>query len=154
VPLLVAGRARPRWPNEPERKRRKENAMPSRRLYVEFLEARFLPSTYYLHQGDDLQKTINAAHPGDYLLLDPGATFLGPITLNAKANPDNQWITIETNNSPLPYGTRVGPSDAFSMASILAPSNGPAIQTQPGTNFYYLRALHILPVSAAPMDTL
>ena len=47
--------------------------MPSRRLYVEFLEARFLPSTYYLHQGDDLQKTINAAHPGDYLLLDPGA---------------------------------------------------------------------------------
>jgi hypothetical protein len=120
-----------------------------RQLCVELLESRLVLSTYYLHQGDSLQQAIDAAQPGDTLLLDAGATFMGPITLDAKANPNNLWISIETNSFPEPYGTRVSPSDAPSMASILSPGFGQtAIQTQPDANYYYLRGLNILPVNA------
>ena len=95
-----------------------------RRLCVELLEVRLVPSTYYLHQGDSLQNAIDAAHPGDTILLDAGATFTGPITLVAKPNPNNQWLAIETNNFPLAYGTRVSPSNASSMAEIVSPGLG------------------------------
>src|SRR6266404_3050571 len=127
-----------------------------RRLSAEALETRLVPSTYNLHQGDNLQSTIHAASPGDVILLDAGATFLGAITLEAKANPSNQPITIATNLFPLSAGVRVGPSNAPSMAQILAPGlNQAAIQTQPGANYYTLRGLNILPVNAsAVVDTL
>jgi hypothetical protein len=144
------------------------------RLCVEFLEYRLVPSTFYLHQGDSLQNAIDLAQPGDTILLDPGATFVGPITLVAKANPNNQWISMATNNFPVPYGTRVSPSDAPAMAEIVAPGlgniaapspvgvspsvapptaefGGTAIQTQPGANDYYLRGLDILPASVDAM---
>jgi hypothetical protein len=120
-----------------------------RRLCVEFLESRLVLSTFYLQQGDSLQSAIDAAQPGDTILLDPGATFTGPIYLDAKANPDNQWISIETNNFPLASGTRVSPDDASAMAEIVSPGLGnAAIQTQPGANDYYLRGLNIVPVDA------
>src|SRR5947207_10565329 len=78
-----------------------------RRLSTEALETRLVPSTYNLHQGDNLQSTIHAALPGDAILLDAGATFLGAITLEAKANPSKQPITIATNLFPLSAGVRV-----------------------------------------------
>jgi hypothetical protein len=82
-------------------------------------------------------------------MLDAGARFAGPITLDARANPNNQWISIETNNFPLNFGTRVGPSNEPSMAEILSPGYGlPALRTEPGANYYYLRGLDILPVNS------
>jgi hypothetical protein len=124
-------------------------------LCAEQLEARFVPTTYTLSQGANLQSAIDQAHPGDVILLAPGATFSGPFTLDAKSNSTHQWITIETNNFSLSDGIRVSPSNASSMAQILAPSYYPAIQTQPGSNYYILRGLNILPVnSSAVVDTL
>jgi hypothetical protein len=126
------------------------------RPWVEQLESRWLPSTFTLHQGDSLQNAINAARAGDLILLDPGATFTGPITLGPKTDPSNLFLTIETNGFSLPYGTRVTPSNASSMAKILSPGSGlAAIQTEAGANFYDLRGLEILPVNAqAAVDTL
>jgi hypothetical protein len=132
--------------------------MRTRRLCAELLESRLVPSTYYLHQGGNLQSTIDAAQPGDSILLDAGATFTGPITLDAKVihGPNKLWITIATNNFPLSNGVRVSPSNAPSMAKILSPGfNAPAIQTEPGASNYCLRGLEILPVSSsAVVDTL
>src|SRR5947209_16997255 len=91
-----------------------------RQLRAERLESRLVPTTYNLHQGANLQQTIDAAQPGDSILLDAGATF-GPITLDAKSNPQKQWITIQTNLFPLSSGVRVGPGNASSMAQILSP---------------------------------
>src|SRR5438132_2852155 len=81
--------------------RRSITMLRQRRLFVESLEHRLVPSTYYLHQGDILQKFIHAAQPGDVLLLDAGATFLGTVTLEAKPSPSNLPITIATNLFPL-----------------------------------------------------
>src|SRR5438094_10549130 len=110
-----------------------------RRLAVELLEDRLVPSTYNLHQGDNLQKTVHAAQPGDTILLDAGATF-GPIVLEAKSNPNNLMITIATNQFPLAAGVRVGPGNASAMAQIVSPGlNEPAVATVPGASSYALR---------------
>jgi len=126
------------------------------RLCAETLELRLVPSTYSLHQGDSLQATIHAALPGDTILLDVGATFLGPITLEAKANPLKLPITIATNQFPLAPGVRVSPSNAPAMAEILAPGfDLPAIETQSGASYYTFRGINILPInSSAQVDTL
>jgi hypothetical protein len=130
--------------------------MRRRRLHAEPLETRLVPSTYYLHQGANLQRAIDGAHPGDFILLDAGATYMGTITLWAKANPLKLPLTIATNLFPLSPGVRVGPNDASAMAQILSPGFGlPAIQTQPGASFYTFRGLNILPInSSAQVDTL
>ncbi|HLJ98165.1 MAG TPA: hypothetical protein VKU02_33705, partial [Gemmataceae bacterium] len=130
--------------------------MRRRRLLVEALESRFVLSTYLLHQGANLQRALDGVHPGDTILLDPGATFMGTITLYAKANPLKLPITIATNQFPLAPGVRVSPSNAPAMAEILAPgSNLPAIQTQPGASYYTFRGINILPInSSAQVDTL
>ncbi|HVG31770.1 MAG TPA: hypothetical protein VM911_01760, partial [Pyrinomonadaceae bacterium] len=46
----------------------------------------------------DLQSAINAAQPGDTILLEAGASFIGPFTLTAKSSPntDSSYITIRT----------------------------------------------------------
>src|SRR5207244_4335717 len=113
--------------------------MRKRRLNVELLESRIAPTTYNLHRGDNLQNTIHNAQPGDTILLDPGAVFSGPIILEAKSNPNQQWITIASNNFPINSGVRVGPADAPAMAYVQASSFFSAIQTDPGANCYYLR---------------
>jgi hypothetical protein len=133
--------------------------MKSRRpLRAELLEHRFLPTTFNLHQGDNLQATIDSAQPGDTILLDAGATFTGPITLDAKPIPvvNLPLISIATNDFPLGSGARVSPSDAVSMAKIVSPgADLPALQTQPDASDYDLRGLEIMPVDAnAAVDTL
>jgi hypothetical protein len=101
-----------------------------------------------------LQSTIDSAVPGDTILLDAGATFMGPITLDAKPNRSNLWITIQTTGW-VSSATRVGPNNAASMANVCAPYFYPAIQTQATASDYLLRGLNIFPVDAtANFDTL
>lgn len=125
-------------------------------LHLELLEDRIVLNTYHLHQGDNLQAALNSAAPGDTLYLDAGAVFTGPITLRPKTNPDHLWITIATDNFPVAPDMRVSPSDAPSMAAIVAPGcYKAAVQTAPGAAFYRLQGLNILPVDAhALVDTL
>jgi hypothetical protein len=124
-----------------------------RLLRVEQLESRLVPSTYRLHQGDSLQNAIDTVRQGDTILLDPGATFMGPITLGSKID-RGLPLTIET--AGWSFHHRVGPSNASLMASILSPgSNLPAIQTEPGANRYFLVGLNIASASATSVvDTL
>src|SRR5262249_55021217 len=112
---------------------------------LEILEPRVVQSTFHLHQGDSLQHAIALASPGDTILLDAGATFRGPITLLPKANPDQQWITIQSNNFGLAPGVRVGPGDSASMAKIVASGYyNPAVRTVGPAAFYRLQGLEIL----------
>src|SRR5436309_3836418 len=95
--------------------------MRKQQLCAELLESRLVPTTFSLHQGGNLQSAIDAAQPGDTIVLDAGATFTGPITLEAKKGP-NRLITIQSNtvgtNSFPGSNVRVGPSNAASMAKI------------------------------------
>jgi len=91
--------------------------------------------------GADLQAALNAALPGDELVLQAGATWVGNFTLPAKAC---GMVTIRTSAlSAFPEGVRATPSQVGSMASILSPNMGAAINAAPGACGYQLVGLEV-----------
>jgi hypothetical protein len=95
------------------------------------------PRTINVRAGDDLQRALDAARPGDTLVLQAGATFVGPLTLPRKGGA----AYVEVRSSALerlpPEGVRVTPSDAASMPKIVSPGRGePALKTAPGAHHY------------------
>ena len=76
--------------------------------------------------GADLQAAIDAAKPGDELLLAPGATYLGNFILPDKGA-TSSWVTIRTDVTDGAIGapgTRMTPTRAASanLARILSPN--------------------------------
>ena len=100
--------------------------------------------------GDDLQARINAARPGDTLVLAAGATWTGNFNLPARS--DNGWITIRTSDlAGLPRtGERVSPSHAVNMPKILTPNSNAAISAADGTEGWRLIGLEISAVPTWP----
>ena len=102
-------------------------------------------ATVRVPAGGDLQAAIDAAKPGDTLLLAAGATFTGNFVLPDKG-PDPRCITLRSDapDSALPApGTRLGPSSAALLPRIVAASVMPAIATAPGAHHYRLLALEL-----------
>ncbi len=100
----------------------------------------------------DLQAALNAAQPGDQLVLPAGARYTGGFVLPAKAGMGpNDWITVRTAGSIPGEGTRVGPGDAAQMPKLLAPNNfTPALATSPGAQGWRVIGVE---VSGAPGTT-
>ena len=99
-------------------------------------------------RGGDLQRALDDARPGDILLLEAGAEFLGSFVLPKKDG--SGWITIRTSVADEelpPEGTRVTPADAARMPKIITRDEDPALATAPGAHHYRLIGLEI---SAAP----
>jgi hypothetical protein len=97
--------------------------------------------------GGDLQGALNAAQPGDVVVLAPGATFVGNFVLPAKANAAGQWITVRSGGSLPAEGTRVGPADAAQMPKLLTPNASAALGTLPGAQGWRLIGLEVGPTS-------
>src|SRR5712691_3604860 len=115
------------------------------RISVELPAASPGAPTRVLVAGDDLQRALDDAKPGDVLALQPGAIFKGSFTLPAKAG--NEWITIETNCPDRvfpPPGTRVRPSDAPLMP-VIESDNDFAITTEPGAHHYRFIGIEVRP---------
>jgi hypothetical protein len=90
--------------------------------------------------GANLQNAIDAAQPGDELLLAPGATYAGNFYLRNKGAL-NGWIVIRTDLSDAAIGapgTRMTPSRAASarLARIVTPNIYSSITTELGANHY------------------
>lgn len=103
--------------------------------------------------GANLQTAINAAQPGDELLLAPGATYVGNFILPNKG-PSTAWITIRTDVSDAAIGapgTRMTPSRAASanLAKILTPINMAAIATALSAHHYRITGVEIGGTAAA-----
>ncbi|HSK08751.1 MAG TPA: hypothetical protein VK911_04190, partial [Vicinamibacterales bacterium] len=100
-------------------------------------------TTITVGAGDSLQAAINAAQPGDVILLAPGATFRGNFALPNKG-PGTQFITIRTGgtdpNLPAP-GARVGPGHASLLATIRSSNTMTALRTEPGAHHWRLELL-------------
>lgn len=96
----------------------------------------------------DFQAALNAAMPGDEIVITAGLILTAPsggFTLPAKNNSGNQWIVIRTeniNNIPA-AGTRVSPSHAIHMPKILSADNLSAIQTAAGASYYRFVGIEI-----------
>ena len=93
-------------------------------------------ATIYVAPGDNLQAAVNLAQPGDTIVLEAGATYVGPVTLPVKSGAS--YITIQSSAlASLPAGVRVTPASASLMPKIVSPGAGdPALRTDPGAHHF------------------
>jgi hypothetical protein len=102
----------------------------------------------------NLQDHIDAAQPGDELVLPTNGVYVGPITLKLKSG--SAYIIIRSAASnDFPEGTRVSPGQRASMPKIVsAGSNEPALLTEPGAHHYRLIGIEFMPTSNSELDDL
>src|SRR5438445_5820152 len=115
-----------------------------------FLDTTYTPPTGAIIQvpaGGDFQAALNAAQPGDTIMLAAGATFTGPFTLPNK--PGAGWIVVRTSapDSALPLpGHRIGPSYAPVMPKLVVGSGfSSTILTVSGAHHYRFIGIEMHP---------
>ena len=104
--------------------------------------------------GANLQSAIDAAQPGDELLLAPGASYVGNFYLRDKGT-STQWVTIRTDLSDAAIGapgTRMTPSRASSanLAKILTPNIYSTITTDLTAHHWRFSGVEIGTVPGVP----
>ena len=85
--------------------------------------------------AETLQAAIDKAAPGDVIVLDAGAQFVGNFTIPAKPDAGGKWLIIRSSaESKLAAGARVAPADAAAMPKLVSPNADAALQTAPGAH--------------------
>jgi len=109
-------------------------------------------ATIYVGEGDNLQAALNAAQPGDTILLGQGVEFVGTFVLPVKAGSD--WITLRsaTPDAVLPAaGVRIHPAHGPLLARLRSSTiDTPALRTAPGAHHWDLRYLEFTANPSAP----
>jgi hypothetical protein len=98
-------------------------------------------STIRVSAGGDLQEAINRARPGDTIVLDAGATYVGNFVLPLKSGGGDAFITLRSSagDSVLPGSNqRIDPSYAPHLPKLRSPNTAPALSTAPGAHHYRL----------------
>jgi hypothetical protein len=97
--------------------------------------------TRTVRRGQSLQSAFNSAAPGDIILLEAGAEFVGSFTLPVKAG--NAPIVVQSEAAAqLPEaGLRISPAHAGQLARIRSGTANPALKTAPGAHHWHLRYL-------------
>ena len=99
-----------------------------------------------VRQGGDLQAAIDAARPGDTILLEPGATFVGNFRLPVHGGTVPVTIRSAAPDSVLPRdGTRITPEHRSQLPTLRSPNAQPVISTAPGAAYWTLRCLELGP---------
>jgi len=111
-------------------------------------------ATLTVNAGGNLQAALNAANPGDTILLQAGATFVGNFTLPAKNG--TSYITLRSSapDSSLPAaGQRITPAYASLLPKIkVTPSGGTALITAIGASFWRIQFIEFLPGMTGAAD--
>ena len=106
-------------------------------------------ATLTVNAGGDLQAAIDAAKPGDTIVLQAGATFNGPFKLRVKRGATPITIRSSSADAVLPAaGVRITPAAAPLLARIRSTTAGPAMRTDPGATYWTLKFLEFLPSSS------
>jgi len=111
-------------------------------------------ATLSVNAGGDLQAALNAAKPGDTILLQAGATFVGNFTLPAKNG--TSFITLRSSaaDSSLPAaGQRITPAYASLLPKIkVTTSGGTALITGIGASYWRIQFIEFLPGMTGAAD--
>src|SRR5438093_2896912 len=95
--------------------------------------------------GGNLQAAIDAAQPGDTILLQAGATFTGNFVLPPKSGTGTITIRTAAPDSGLPGPTaRIDPSNAWQLPKLRSPNGMPALATAPGAHDYTILLIEFL----------
>jgi hypothetical protein len=97
--------------------------------------------------GGDLQRALQAARPGDTILLQPEATYVGNFFLPARVGSDTRPITVRTatpNGDPVPTGQRLTPTQAGRLARLRSPDTMPALRTEPRARYWRIELVEFL----------
>jgi hypothetical protein len=92
--------------------------------------------------GGDLQAALDAAQPGDVIVLPAGTEFVGNFVLPRKEG--DGWITLRSELSRHglpPADSRIDPQHARSLAAIRSPNGQPALRTAPRAHHWRLELL-------------
>jgi regulation of enolase protein 1 (concanavalin A-like superfamily) len=93
-------------------------------------------ATIYIGAGGNLQAALDTAQPGDTILLEPGALYLGSFVIR-------RAVTVQTNG-PLPAG-RVTPEWSGRLAILRSTTSEPALRTAPNVSGVHIIGLEIAP---------
>jgi hypothetical protein len=105
-----------------------------------FVDTRYVAptgNTITVRAGGNVQSALDAARPGDVILLEAGATFVGNFTLPAKAGAG--WITLRSSTADAnlpPEGTRITPAFSAVLPKLVSPTAEPALRTAPRAHHY------------------
>src|SRR5689334_6575247 len=93
-------------------------------------------ATLTVPAGGNFQSALNAAQPGDTIVLDAGAVYAGDFVLPNKSG--TSYITIQSSRvGELPEGVRVGPAQSALFARLQSGSSaGQVIRTAAGAHHY------------------
>ena len=99
-------------------------------------------ATIYVPRGGDLQGAIDQARPGDTILLEPGATYVGNFRLPVHGGTSYVTIRSAASNDLLPgAGQRISPAYSPYLPKIKSPSTMYAMATAPGAGYWRLMFL-------------
>jgi hypothetical protein len=96
-------------------------------------------ATIEVPAGGDLQAALNAAQPGDVVLLAAGAVFQGRFTLPVKNNPQQLFITIRSAADDRvlpPAGVRMTPGAAAQLPKLRSSDTLQALYVPPGASHW------------------
>jgi hypothetical protein len=103
-------------------------------------------ATRLVPAGGDLQAALDAARPGDAIVLPAGATFTGNFLLPARRPPDDddRFVTVQSSGAgDLPPGRRVTPASGARLATLRSPNTMPALRTAPAAHHWRLVGLEL-----------
>jgi hypothetical protein len=85
--------------------------------------------------AERLQAAFDEAAPGDTIVIDAGAQFVGNFTIPAKPEASGKWLIVRSSaDSKLAAGARVAPADAAAMPKLVSPNADAALKTAPSAH--------------------
>ena len=102
-------------------------------------------ATLTVPAGGDLQAALDVAQPGDTIVLEAGATYIGNFRLPVKDG--NSYIVIRTGGDARrlpPPGTRISPAHAPALAKLKSPNEFGALSADAGAHHWRVELLEFL----------
>lgn len=105
------------------------------------------PISIAVTASEELQPALDAAAPGDTILLKAGITFVGNFVLPQKAGNSDAYITLRSSTADhlLPAaGVRITPAYAPKLAKLRSPNGQPALSTAARAHHYRVQFVEFL----------